>query len=140
MHSKRVTFPNGRGQLLAGRLDLPLIDPPVAYALYAHCFTCNKNLRAIGRFIATELGDVVSRWELCAFNNLCADKYRRLGLRWSFADQPLLTALELRELEAAAKDELRRGTTLVGPHRDELDVSLSAMPARTHASQGEQRT
>ena len=44
------------------------------------------------------------------------------------------------ELEAAAKDELRRGTTLVGPHRDELDVTLSAMPARTHASQGEQRT
>ena len=39
-----------------------------------------ENLRAIGRFIATELGDVVSRWELCAFNNLCADKYRRLGV------------------------------------------------------------
>ncbi len=44
------------------------------------------------------------------------------------------------ELEAVAKDELRRGTTLVGPHRDELEVSLSHMPARTHASQGEQRT
>ncbi len=44
------------------------------------------------------------------------------------------------ELETVAKDELRRGTTLVGPHRDELEVSLSAMPARTHASQGEQRT
>jgi DNA replication and repair protein RecF len=44
------------------------------------------------------------------------------------------------ELEAAAKDELRRGTTLVGPHRDELEVWLSEMPARTHASQGEQRT
>jgi len=54
MQSKRVTFANSRGQLLAGRLDLPLIEPPVAYALYAHCFTCNKNLRAIGR-ISREL-------------------------------------------------------------------------------------
>ncbi len=42
----------------------------------------------------------------------------------------------LNELEAAAEAELRRGTTLVGPHRDEIGISLSHMPARTHASQG----
>ena len=37
-------------------------------------------------------------------------------------------------------DEVRRGVTLVGPHRDELVVSLASLPARTQASQGEQRT
>lgn len=37
-------------------------------------------------------------------------------------------------------DDVRRGLTLVGPHRDEIDVSIGAMPARTHASQGEQRS
>ena len=37
-------------------------------------------------------------------------------------------------------DELRRGTTLAGPHRDELVLSLDGLPARTHASQGEQRS
>ena len=37
-------------------------------------------------------------------------------------------------------EELRRGVCLVGPHRDELDLTISAMPARTHASQGEQRS
>ncbi|MCP4435104.1 MAG: DNA replication/repair protein RecF [Actinomycetia bacterium] len=42
-------------------------------------------------------------------------------------------------LRAARKDDLRRGVTTVGPHRDELSVLLEAMPARTHASQGEQR-
>jgi DNA replication and repair protein RecF len=42
-------------------------------------------------------------------------------------------------LGAARADELRRGVSLVGPHRDEVAVSLSALPARTHASQGEQR-
>lgn len=43
-------------------------------------------------------------------------------------------------LGAARKDELRRGVNLVGPHRDELVVTLAGMPSRTHASQGEQRS
>jgi DNA replication and repair protein RecF len=43
-------------------------------------------------------------------------------------------------LEAARKDELRRGISLVGPHRDELAITLDGLPSRTHASQGEQRS
>jgi DNA replication and repair protein RecF len=43
-------------------------------------------------------------------------------------------------LAAARADELRRGLTLVGPHRDELLVELRGLPSRTHASQGEQRS
>lgn len=43
-------------------------------------------------------------------------------------------------LAAVRNEELRRGVTVVGPHRDELELSVAAMPARTHASQGEQRT
>jgi DNA replication and repair protein RecF len=43
-------------------------------------------------------------------------------------------------LAAARADEIRRGVTLVGPHRDELEISLHGLGARTHASQGEQRT
>ena len=43
-------------------------------------------------------------------------------------------------LKEAEKDEVRRGTTLVGPHRDDIEIFLEGMPARTHASQGEQRT
>lgn len=42
-------------------------------------------------------------------------------------------------LIAARDDELRRGVTLVGPHRDDVVIELSGLPARTHASQGEQR-
>ncbi len=42
---------------------------------------------------------------------------------------------------AAARDaDVRRGVSTVGPHRDELELTVAAMPARTHASQGEQRT
>jgi DNA replication and repair protein RecF len=42
-------------------------------------------------------------------------------------------------LAAARTEDLRRAVTTVGPHRDDLDVSLDGRPARTHASQGEQR-
>jgi DNA replication and repair protein RecF len=35
------------------------------------------------------------------------------------------------------KDEIERGVTLVGPHRDELEISLSAMPAKGYASHGQ---
>jgi len=43
-------------------------------------------------------------------------------------------------LARARKDDVRRGVTTVGPHRDELEILLNGMPARTHASQGEQRS
>lgn len=40
-------------------------------------------------------------------------------------------------LAARAGEERRRGTTLVGPHRDDLLLTLSGLPARVTASQGE---
>jgi DNA replication and repair protein RecF len=43
-------------------------------------------------------------------------------------------------LAGARGDEVRRQVCLVGPQRDDLDLMLAGMPARTHASQGEQRT
>jgi len=41
-----VQFPNAAGQRLAGRIELPAYGKPHAYALYAHCFTCGKDVRA----------------------------------------------------------------------------------------------
>ena len=43
-------------------------------------------------------------------------------------------------LEAARVDDVRRGVSTVGPHRDDIAISINGLPARTHASQGEQRT
>lgn len=45
MPSPALQFDNGRGQRLAARLDLPH-GPPRGFALFAHCFTCSKNLNA----------------------------------------------------------------------------------------------
>jgi DNA replication and repair protein RecF len=55
-----------------------------------------------------------------------APPWRRLGLAAALAE--------------ARQADLRQGVSTVGPHRDELTLSVSGMPARTHASQGEQRT
>lgn len=46
----------------------------------------------------------------------------------------------LEALRGSRADELRRGVTLVGPHRDDLNLAIAGLPARTHASQGEQRS
>lgn len=46
MKSLKVSFPNAQGQELAARLDLPQDERPLAYALFAHCFTCTKNIKA----------------------------------------------------------------------------------------------
>ncbi len=43
-------------------------------------------------------------------------------------------------LVAARKDDLRRGVSTVGPHRDDVELRIAGLPGRTHASQGEQRS
>jgi len=40
-------------------------------------------------------------------------------------------------ITSRADEERARGVTLVGPHRDDVDMAIGGMPARTHASQGE---
>lgn len=42
-------------------------------------------------------------------------------------------------LAAARADDVRRGVSTVGPHRDDIELSIGSLPARTHASQGEMR-
>jgi pyruvate formate lyase activating enzyme len=61
------------------------------------------NLTALGYYLSAELERNVERWELCAFNNLCRDQYIRLGMEWTFAQTPLMTATELIECENIAK-------------------------------------
>jgi uncharacterized OsmC-like protein/alpha-beta hydrolase superfamily lysophospholipase len=48
MPAERFDFPNAQGEKLAAVLDLPE-GTPRAYALFAHCFTCGKNVVAAKR-------------------------------------------------------------------------------------------
>ena len=65
--------------------------------------TVESNLQAIGAFIHQNLNGLVERWELCAFNNLCREKYCRLGLSWRFRDTPLMSQDELDHCGSTAK-------------------------------------
>ncbi|MDD4189763.1 MAG: glycyl-radical enzyme activating protein [Mangrovibacterium sp.] len=57
-----------------------------------------ENIRSIGKFITANLSGQVEKWELCAFNNLCAAKYDRLGLTWSLRDTALLNRRQADQL------------------------------------------
>ena len=47
MNLTKVSFTNKQGQKLIGRLELPVDRHPHNMVLFAHCFTCTKNLSAI---------------------------------------------------------------------------------------------
>jgi len=64
MRSEKIEFPNAAGQILAARLDQP-DGTARAYALFAHCFTCDKTAKAavrISRALAG-LGVAVLRFD-----------------------------------------------------------------------------
>jgi uncharacterized OsmC-like protein/alpha-beta hydrolase superfamily lysophospholipase len=48
MPTQKLTFTGSRGAALAARLDLPE-SAPLAYAIFAHCFTCSKDVFAASR-------------------------------------------------------------------------------------------
>jgi pyruvate formate lyase activating enzyme len=80
-----------------------------------------ENLRDIGAWIAGHLDGAVERWELCAFNILCRDQYRRLGIAWAYADAPLMSR---DSLDALADDARASGVdpalvTVTGAAREE---------------------
>jgi uncharacterized OsmC-like protein/esterase/lipase len=65
MEYKKVSFKNEYGLNISGRMDLPADRDPLAYALFAHCFTCTKNLKAIAHICRalTDQGMAVLRFD-----------------------------------------------------------------------------
>ncbi len=63
--SQKITFPGTSGAQLAAVLQLPKVTQPRGYALFAHCFTCTKDIfaaRQVARSLA-ELGIAVLRFD-----------------------------------------------------------------------------
>lgn len=65
MKTEKVSFLNQQGHTLAARLEFPDSGIPKSYALFAHCFTCNKNLTAVRNIgqALTEKGIAVLRFD-----------------------------------------------------------------------------
>ena len=64
MPSQKLEFPGHNGAMLAARLDTPT-DSPRAYAVFAHCFTCGKDIFAASRISSAlvERGFAVLRFD-----------------------------------------------------------------------------
>ncbi|MDD5398154.1 MAG: glycyl-radical enzyme activating protein [Dehalococcoidia bacterium] len=84
-----------------------------------------ETVERIGRFIHNTLENDVQRWELCAFNNLCRDKYRRLDMEWKYATTPLMSKADMGRFETIA-----RGS---GPDPDKIFVTGAARVENTNA-------
>jgi len=69
----------------------------------------------------------------------CGMSYRSSALNNTdeFEDVAALETALLKALAGVRSNELDRGVCLVGPHRDELELSIGGMPARGYASHGE---
>lgn len=92
MHSEHVEFPGSRAGILAGRLEWGAA-PPRAWALFAHCFTCSKDVRAavviaralveqgfgVLRFDFTGLGDSEGEFSRTDFSSNVSDLVAAAG-------------------------------------------------------------
>jgi putative redox protein len=88
--SLKIEFPGHSGQLLAARLDLP--DRPRAFALFAHCFTCGKDIFAAARIAErlTAQGIAVLRFD---FTGLGSSEGEFANTNFSSNVQDLLAAV-----------------------------------------------
>jgi uncharacterized protein len=109
--SRRIRFPGGNGFELAGIIDLPDIPdevlPGAPVVVFSHCFTCNKDLKAIVRLGRTLAG-----------SGIAVLRYDMTGLggsdgHFSHTDFTSNVA-DLRAAIAAAETELGPVTGLLG--------------------------
>ena len=103
MKSEHLRFPGSQGQELAARLDSP-VTVPAAYALFAHCFTCSKDLKAVGwisralvergiavlRFDFTGLGESKGEFAATDFSSNLEDLVAAAGFLRREREAPML--------------------------------------------------
>ncbi|QUG99401.1 DNA replication/repair protein RecF [Saccharopolyspora erythraea] len=114
-------------ELLAGRLDLVAAIAPHVTSAYANVAATAEETAPSGR-----VADVRYRSSL---GDSLPEGY---GVpRSEPADVEVLEKALLAELERVRQQELERGVSLVGPHRDDLELMLGELPAKGYASHGE---
>jgi DNA replication and repair protein RecF len=78
--------------------------------------------------------------DIAPTNNDAAAEYRAsvdLSAAQGGLDRALLSDLLIEAMTERRNDEIQRGVSLVGPHRDDIALSLSMLPAKGYASHGE---
>lgn len=104
----------------------------------------NEQLISVGSVLTTErirLCEELNPWATENYANL--NEVRKLDISYKSSTKDLTsdlaenkTILE-RRMEEVQYQEVERGVTLVGPHRDDLHLQLGQFPAKGYASHGE---
>ncbi|MEQ9441940.1 MAG: bifunctional alpha/beta hydrolase/OsmC family protein [Cyclobacteriaceae bacterium] len=105
--SVKINFPSAEGHQLAARLEMPANNEPHAFAIFAHCFTCSKNLNAVTHIsrALTQTGMAVLRFDFTGLGESEGD----------FSNTNFSTNIQ--DLEAAAdflEKEYRAPKLLIG--------------------------
>lgn len=98
MRLLNISFKNQDGLELSARLDLPDNENPIAYALFAHCFTCSKNLKALAHIsrALVDKGIAVLRFD---FTGLGESQGEFSDTNFSSNIEDLVSAAEFMEAE-----------------------------------------
>lgn len=80
---------------------------------------------------------VATHYDNLAGGEEIATTYLPKGYSLEDTSRESLTQAIIDALAAVRQEELDRGMTLIGPHRDDMELTIEDKPARTHASQGE---
>lgn len=101
MHTKKISFENASGHRLAALLDLPVDGEPIAYALFAHCFTCSKDYKVVAHVSRglTADGVAVLRFDFTGLGESEGD-FAETTFASNVADLVAASEFMRRELEA----------------------------------------
>jgi len=95
--------------------------------------------RAFLKHLATETAKI--------YNNIAASKEQIdllydnfIGTHDPTITKPVILSLYSKNLRRSRAEDLYRGATSLGPHRDDFSILINAQDARTFASQGQQRS
>ncbi len=111
----------------------------------------DEQLAESGSLILAKRKEVVKKLSLLARlqHRKLTEGREELSLTYSSSLTPLNDQKFSREmikttflalLQQSHGEERRRGMTLLGPHRDDVDILINGRPAKTYGSQGQQRT
>jgi putative redox protein len=106
MESKKVEFTGSTDESLSAKIDLPKGEPK-AYALFAHCFTCSKDLKAVGNITKglSEIGIATMRFDFTGLGQSEGD----------FADTNFSSNVDdLKKAYEFMKEELEAPSILIG--------------------------
>lgn len=129
-------------------------EPPAAYALPATAAASSElaiwdtQLAAIGARVIRRRARVLDRLAPLAqtWHHAISSRTETLEIRYApnvhleQDDAAVIQQAFLDKLQQRSIAELHQGTTLVGPHRDEVEFTINQTPARQYGSQGQQRT